>query len=220
MQTDRDGYTPIASLEPGVLQELDPGDTVTWSTPPDAGDNYTEFMRQQLMAAAASVDLPYEMLTGDLRGISDRALRVLVNEFRRRIEQFLWSTFIHQFCRPVWAAFCDAAVLAGEIDAVDYQRQRRLYLRTDWVPQGFAYIHPTQDVQAKKLEVDAGFTSRSSVILGRGDTPEIVDADIAADRAREKELGLVFGAQPAAGGSSGGSAGSGSGTQDNEEDQT
>jgi capsid protein len=87
----------------------------------------------------------------------------------------------------------DAAVLVGELPAQDYQRNRRLFLRAEWVPHGWAYIHPVQDVQARALEVEKGFRSRSSVILSGGDTPESVDADIAADRQREKELGLSFG---------------------------
>lgn len=194
---DRDGYTPIATLEPGVLQELDPGDKVEWSDPPDAGDNYTDFMRQQLMAAAASVGLPYELLTGDLRGVSDRALRVIINEFRRSIEQLLWSTFIQQWCRPVWAAFLDAAVLAGELPALDYKRNRRLYLRVQWVPHGWDYIHPVQDVQARGLEVEYGFRSRSSVILAGGQLPDTVDRDRALDNEREKSLGLSSSVRPA-----------------------
>ncbi|MDQ7981358.1 phage portal protein [Paraburkholderia sp. SARCC-3016] len=193
---DGDGYTPIATLEPGVLQELDPGDKVEWSDPPDAGDNYADFMRQQLMAAAASVGLPYELLTGDLRGVSDRALRVIINEFHRAIEQVLWSTFIHQWCRPVWAAFIDAAVLAGELPASDYRRNRRLYRRVQWVPHGWDYIHPVQDVQARGLEVQYGFRSRSSVILAGGHLPDPVDRQRAADIEREKLLGLPSSVRP------------------------
>lgn len=197
---DRDGYTSIATLEPGTLQELDPGDSVTWSEPPDAGDNYSDFMRQQLMAAAASVGLPYELLTGDLRGVSDRALRVIINEFRRSIEQLLWSTFIHQWCRPVWSAFVDAAVLAGVLPALDYQRNRRLYRRVQWVPHGWDYIHPVQDVEAQGLEVQYGFRSRSSVILSGGQLPDAVDRDRAADNAREQSLGIPSSVRsPAAG---------------------
>jgi lambda family phage portal protein len=198
---DRDGFTPIATLEPGVLQELDPGDKVEWSDPPDAGDNYADFMRQQLMAAAASVGLPYELLTGDLRGVSDRALRVIINEFRRSIEQMLWSTFIHQWCRPVWSAVIDAAVLAGELPAADYRRNGRLYRRVQWVPHGWDYIHPVQDVQARGLEVQYGFRSRSSVILAGGDLPDAVDRDRALDNKREKSLGLPSSVRPAVAGS-------------------
>lgn len=188
--TGQDGFTSIAALEPGALQQLDPGDSVSWSDPPDAGNNYGDFMRQQLMAAAASAGLPYELLSGDLRGVSDRALRVILNEFRRSIEQLLWSTFIHQYCRPTWAAFIDAAVLAGELPATDYQRNRRVYRRVEWVPHGWDYIHPVQDVQARGLEVQYGFRSRSSVILARGDLPESVDRSRASDIEREKAMGL------------------------------
>ena len=48
-----------------------------------------------------------------------------------------------------------------------------------------------QDVQGKQAEVDADFRSRSSVISERGDDPETVDAERAADLDREKELGLL-----------------------------
>ncbi|KTC27208.1 portal protein, partial [Pseudomonas sp. ABAC21] len=51
--TDRDGFTPMVALEPGTMQELAPGEEVEFSKPPDAGNNYPDFMRQQLMAAAA-----------------------------------------------------------------------------------------------------------------------------------------------------------------------
>jgi len=195
------GRQPAASIEPGTMQELNPGDQVTWSDPPDAGDNYADFMRQQLMASAAAAGLPYELLSGDLRGVSDRALRVILNEFRRSIEQLLWTTFIHQYCRRTWSGFLDAAVLAGELPATDYQRNRRLYRRVQWVPHGWDYVHPVQDVQARGLEVQYGFRSRSSVVLARGQLPDAVDREREADEKREKSLGLSSGVRPPAAGS-------------------
>lgn len=77
LDLDRDGFTPMVALEPGTMQELGPGEEVEFSKPPDAGNNYPDFMRQQLMAAAAGSGTPYEILTGDMRGINDRALRVV-----------------------------------------------------------------------------------------------------------------------------------------------
>ncbi len=55
---DRDGFTPMVALEPGTMQELGPGEEVEFSKPPDAGNNYPDFMRQQLMAAAAGTGTP------------------------------------------------------------------------------------------------------------------------------------------------------------------
>src|SRR5690606_11185427 len=146
IKADSDG-APMVGLEPGSMQELMPGEEVKFSDPPDAGNTYVDFMRQQLQAVAAGVGLPYELLTGDMADISDRVLRVLLNEFRRRIEQLQFSVYVFQLCRPVRSAWLDTAVFSGAISLPDYATKRRDYLRTRWVPQGWAYIHPVQDVQ-------------------------------------------------------------------------
>ncbi|MEX6677979.1 phage portal protein [Pseudomonas sp. W2Oct36] len=192
LSTDADGFTPMVALEPGTMQELGPGEEVEFSKPPDAGNNYPDFMRQQLMAAAAGSGTPYELLTGDMRDVNDRALRVVLNEFRRRLEQLQFSVYVHQLCRPVRAAWMDMAVLSGALTLPDYAQRRREYLRTRWVPQGWAYIHPVQDVQSRMLEVNAGFGSRSEMVLRTGYDAETVDAENAADQHRAQSLGLNY----------------------------
>lgn len=189
---DVDGFSPVVSLEPGSMQELAPGESVTFAEPPGAGTDYGPFMRQQLMAAAASVGMPYEVLTGDLRDVSDRVLRVILNEFRRSIEQIQWNVFIHQFCRKVWRWWVDACALSGAMPMADYYRRRRDYLRVRWVPQGWPYIHPVQDVTAKRMEIRSGLASRTGAVLSRGDDPEQVDQENAADLARERRLGIRY----------------------------
>ncbi|MCW5319637.1 phage portal protein [Verminephrobacter aporrectodeae subsp. tuberculatae] len=189
---DIDGFTPMVSLAPGSMQKLLPGEEVEFSDPPDAGNNYTDFMRQQLLGAASGVGLPFELLTGDLREVNDRVIRVVLNEFRRRIEQRQFGLFVPQLCKPTRNAWMDMAVLSGAIHLPDYVRQRRAYQRTRWVPQGWAYIHPVQDVQAKRMEVLCGFTSRSEVALRQGYDAEMIDAETAADNARADRLGLAY----------------------------
>lgn len=185
-----DGFTPMVALEPGTMQELLPGEEVEFSDPPDAGNHYPDFMRQQLQAAAVGAGLPYELMSGDMRDVNDRALRVLLNEFRRRLEQQQFGVYVHQLCRPTRAAWLDMAVLSGALTLPDYAKRRREYLRTRWVPQGWAYIHPVQDVQSRMLEVNAGFASRSEMVLRTGYDAETVDEENAADaqRARDKQL--------------------------------
>ena len=183
---DHDG-APLAALEPGLSQELLPGEDVRFSDPPDAGANYAEFMRQQHLGVAAGQGTPYELLTGDLKDVSDRTLRVIITEFRRHCEQRQWQIIIPQFCQPVREAWAEAAALAGAL-AVGEVREAK---RVTWQPQGWAYIHPVQDAQGKRIEVEAGFRSRASVIAERGDDPDQVDADRAADAERERAAGLV-----------------------------
>lgn len=192
IKTGADGFTPMVALEPGTMQELLPGEEVEFSSPPDGGNNYPDFMRQQLMAAAAGAGLPYELMTGDMREVNDRAIRVVLNEFRRRLEQLQFSVYVHQLCRPVRAAWLDMAVLSGALPLDDYAQRRREYLRTRWVPQGWAYIHPVQDVQSRTMEINAGLASRSEMCLRSGTDAEIVDEENAADAARAHALGLNY----------------------------
>lgn len=182
----------VLSVSPGTLNELAEGEDIKFTTPPGAPDSYAEFMRQQLMAAFASVGIPYEIATGDLRGISDRTLRVVVNEFHRMVEQFQWAVFIHQWCRPIWNAWLEALVLSGAIPANDYLARRNLWRRVLWVPQGWAYFNPVQDVQANRDAVRAGFASRSAIILAQGEDPDEVMEAIGSDNDAADSIGATF----------------------------
>jgi len=176
----------LARLEPGLSMELDPGQDVKFANPPEAGTTYSEYMRTTHMATSAGLDLPYELYAGDIKEVSDRTLRVIINEFRRRAEQRQWQTVIPKFCEVTIGWFADAALLAGLVSKEEADAIRM----ADWAPHGWAHIHPVQDPQGKILEVDNGLRSRSSVIGERGDDPEAVDEERAADQQRAKDLDL------------------------------
>lgn len=190
-ESDRDG-TELAGMEPGTMQYLPPGVEVQFNSPPDAGAYYPEFMRQGLMAFATTMGLPLEVLTGDLREISDRALRLILNEFRRLIEMWQWLTFIPRFCQPWRARYFDAAVLSGALEIPGYAEKREKVIDTLWVPQGWPYSHPVQDVDADIKAIRAGLQARSSTVLARGEDPEQMEKTIAADNERADQLGFVF----------------------------
>ncbi|MBL8301097.1 MAG: phage portal protein [Rhodanobacteraceae bacterium] len=185
--TDVDG-TPIAGLEPGTMQELPPGWDVKLSTPPSPGTDFGEFVRTQLLAFCASAGLPYEVLTGDLRDVSDRALKLVLNEFRRLIESDQWLYMIRRFCQQIREAWFDAAVLAGQLVVPGYTDIRDEVTAPQWVPQGWPWSHPVQDVDAETKAVRAGFKSRSDVILGQGNDPEETDMQQQRDNERADTL--------------------------------
>lgn len=190
-EQDEDGFD-IADVEAGTMQELPPGWDMQWNTPPDAGSSYGEFMRQQLMSSAAAIGMSYEILTGDLRGINDRLLRALLQEFRRRIRMSQQLIISHQFCQNVWETWMDLAVLSGAIDLPNYETLRDQYQAVRWVPEKWQYLNPVQDVQAEKDEVRNGFTTRAEIVSQKGGDIEEIDIENAADQQRTDELGLVY----------------------------
>lgn len=178
--------SPLLPMKPGLMQELEDGQKVTWSNPPDAGVNYSEYMRTSHLGTTAGTGLPYELAVGDIKGVSDRTLRVVINEFRRFASQRQWQIVIPQFCQRIVEWFADAAALTGDITLAE----RDMVVRAEHAPHGWEYIHPTQDVQGKVLEVQNGFRSRSSVIGEKGDDPDVVDKERAEDAKRERDLDL------------------------------
>lgn len=177
---------PLRPMAPGQFQELDEGQDVKFANPPEAGTTFSDYLRTELLGPAAASGLPYEVFSGDIREVSDRTLRVIINEFRRLAEQRQWQVIIPMLCQPVRNWWAEAAVLAGKVAPSELDAVKRV----EWAPHGWAYIHPVQDPQGKKLEVEAGFRSRSSVIGERGDDPETVDRERADDMEREKDLEL------------------------------
>jgi capsid protein len=67
------------------------------------------------------------------------------------------------------------------------------YLAVKWIPPKWDWVDPLKDRKAEIEAIGAGLKSRSDVIESEGYDAEEVDRRIAADHAREEELGLTFG---------------------------
>ena len=169
----------LAGLEPGISQDLAPGEDVKFANPPEAGTTYSEYMRTTHMGTAAGQGLPYELLSGDLLNVSDRTLRIAINEFRRFAQQRQWQIIIPLGCAPIVRWVGEAALLKGRLTARQYEQ----FVAPTWAPQGWEYIHPVQDVEGKLKARDGGLVSTSQLISERGDDPKKVLKEIQADKA-------------------------------------
>ena len=190
--------TPLMPMEPALVQELEPDETVEFSDPPEAS-GYADFMRDTLMEAAVAAGVPYEVLTGDLRNVNDRTVRVILNEFRRRIEQYQHHIVAFQFNRPIWAAFINRAILSGAlVPPSEFFRDPLPYYRVEWVPPAWPYLNPVQDVQAYKAMVRAGAMTLDEFIREvRGRSLDEVAHERADELALLAELGIVTDTDPA-----------------------
>ena len=184
---------PMLSMEPGIFQELEPGEDVQFSDPPEIGNAFEAFCRQQLYAIAAATGVVYEILSGDFSRTNDRTVRVILNEFRRKV--MAWQELVaYQVCRRVWQRWWDRAVLIGALPVSPdaYAKNPLAYLKADWIPQGWPYIQPVQDIEAKRAAIRAGLTTRSAEVSEQGEDAEEIDAQQAADNARADGLGLSY----------------------------
>lgn len=193
MPIETKGDQEILSMEPGVFQELAPGEDVTFSDPPEVGSGYADFTRQQLFHVSAATGVPYETLTGDMSKVNDRTVRVILNEFRRRIQAWQHQIVAFQLCRPVWKAWLDRVFLSGAMEIpIEFIDSSEPWAKVKWMPQGWPYLHPVQDVQSQRQAIRSGLTSRAAVVSEHGEDAEEIDREQADDNARADELGLTY----------------------------
>lgn len=182
----------MINLEPGEFPSLLPGEEVTLFDGDDSGRGYKDYQHYQLLGISAGQDVPYQLVTGDYTGINDRLWRAIMNQYHREVNQMQEIIDIPQVCRRMWVEFVDRAILSGAVKApLDYSQNRFKYLRCDHRAQAFKHIHPTQDVDAKVKEYEAGFKSRQKIVdETSGESVEQIDKQRAIDKKRESDLGL------------------------------
>jgi len=186
-EVDADGAA-IASLEPGTMQVLLPGEDVKFSAPADVGGGYEAFQYRTLLAVSASLGLPYHLVTGDVRQANYSSLRAELVEFRRRIGQLQHGVIVHQLCRAVWRRWLETAALSGALGLDNPAAARPV----QWIPPRWDWVDPLKDIQAQVLAMGAGITSRRKVVEATGYDIEEVDRENAADAARVAALGLGY----------------------------
>jgi lambda family phage portal protein len=182
-------------LEPGTLKFLPAGYKIQFSTPQQA-QQAIEFAQLTLRSIAAGLGIPEHLLTGDLRGANYSSLRAALVSFRQRIEAIQFHTIIPQLCRRVWSRVITDAVLSGGLIAPDFETSFTDYMAVEWIPPAQPWVDPLKDAEATERMMAAGLMSRRQAVAALGYSIEDLDVEIAADRAREKTLGLTFGAPP------------------------
>jgi hypothetical protein len=165
-----------------MVQYLKPGQDITFGAPKNSG-GYADYTKTQLRAIAAGVGITYEQLTGDLSGVNYSSIRAGMVEFHRSVDAVQWLTLVPMLLDPVWARW---SAMAYGLRVI---KQPAGPVR--WTPPRRQWVDPLKDVNAARQEIGAGITSLSETIRSRGEDPEKVFAEIAAERATLAKLGIV-----------------------------
>jgi lambda family phage portal protein len=188
-----DDGTWTASLEPGTIQRLSPGESLEFSDPPDTG-GYADYAKTQLRLIASGLGLPYNILSGDLSDTSYSSARVGLIEFRKYVDALQWQ-FVHMFCRPVFQRWIELEILRGTLPPPENGVQS--YMRNiTWAPPAMQMTDPQREVDAMVRAIRAGLMSREMAVASLGYDLAEVDAQIAAGNAAADAAGIVLDSDP------------------------
>ncbi|MGE4471125.1 MAG: phage portal protein [Desulfovibrio sp.] len=185
---DEEGRS-IENMENAILEYLEPGEDIEIKSHQRGGENFQSFTRFILRLVAITVDLPYEILSGDTSGLNYSTLRVIRNDFAQALAPDQ-RRHISQFYQPVFRHFLDEAVLRGRLRLPGYWSEPWRYRRGLWIPPGMKPVDPLREFKAAAEAINAGLRSPQEVILERGGDPERVLAELADWRRMQREHGL------------------------------
>lgn len=175
----------IETLEPGHIEYLPPGKTVTFATPP-ASPN-TTFTASQLRRIAASLGVTYEDLTGDYSMVNFSSARMARISHWANIHAWRWEMVIPQLCDGVWRRVIGfAASLQGWPEIP----------RATWAPPPMPMIEPEKEGLAYSRLIRNGVKTLPQVIRELGEDPDKQVEEIAASNAKLDELKIILDCDP------------------------
>ncbi|MBO9457324.1 phage portal protein [Paracoccus sp. R12_1] len=181
--TDPEDPAGLATMSPGRIQNLQPGEDVRFGTPPGV-TGVEEFYRWVMRAVSADMGLTYEAVTNDFSGVNFSSARMARMEMDRNVSSWQWLMMVPQMMQPIGRWLVEAWSL------VNQQAASRVML--DWVPPPRVIVDPTREILSMADQVRAGFASRSEMIRRLGYDPERVTEEISAERMADREGNLVF----------------------------
>ena len=176
------GTELLDTLEPGVIEQLPPGKSITFAQPPTSGD-YVSNQKFHLLSIAQAYEITYEALTGDLGNVNFSSGRMGWMEMRRAVARWRWGIMIPQLLNPVAAWYRETAAVIGA---------GRVASRFEWTPPITWLVDPAREIPAYVNAVRAGFMSLSEIQRMLGYVPETVIAELGADMERARAAGLVL----------------------------
>ena len=101
---------------------------------------------------------------------------------------------IHNFCSPIYKSWLRMAITSGWFElggnANLPMSKVTKFENVRWIPRGFPYVNPLQEIQAKQLAVQLGVESLTGITATNGKEWDEVITQLARERDIIRDLGL------------------------------
>lgn len=172
-------------LEPGMVTELSPGESIESAQPGRPNGAFDPFVQAILRQIGVALEIPFELLVKHFTASysASRAALLMAWQFFKRRREWL----ANNFCQPVFEAWMDEQVAKGNIIAPGYFEDpimRAAYLNTEWIGDAMMEIDPEKSVNASEKRMTLGLsTLAEETIASSGRSWE----ENLAQRAEERE---------------------------------
>jgi lambda family phage portal protein len=182
--------TTVQDVIPGSITKLPPGKHIDFPNTPQI-QGYEEFSVGTLLAVAAGIGIPYELLTGDFSRVNFASSRMAWLKFYADVDREQETIVEPLLFDPIWRWFEQAALLAGlgGFEAAEL-------LAPDWIAPARSMNDLIKEIKASVDSVRAGFSTIDEELLAMGKNPSDHFKRLAAQQKKLDDLGLILDTDP------------------------
>jgi lambda family phage portal protein len=183
----------IEELENAIIEYTRPGEKVVLSSSNRPSSSFDPFVRLLLTMLSIATGAPYELLSGDYRGMNFSTLQICRSDFAQQLRPIA-ARHVRQFAMPTINTAIDIAVLTGKLTLPGFWQNPRRYYAAEYQPPGMDAINPLREAKAQVESINFGLKSPQEVARERGRDLEDIYKEILAARELAKDMGLNFAA--------------------------
>lgn len=184
-------------IAPGIIADnLQPGEKVEQIGSDRPSNLLTDFRTSQLRSIAGGSNTGFSSIAKQYDGTYSSQRQELMEQ--NNIYHAIRKEFTNSFIDPIYLNFVRMVVAQGLVPLAGVDLNT--VFDVEHVGRGVPYIEPKREVEADEKKVQAGFASRSQIILERGGNPQVVRKQIEQERNKDEEGDLDFSSTSGAGG--------------------
>lgn len=151
----------------GAINVLGTNESIQIADPKRPSTSFNAFVSAMCRQIGSALEIPQELLLKEFNAsysASRAALLEAWKMFRERRESLARS-----FCQPVYEMFLTEAVASGRIKAKGFFQDpiiRKAWCGADWNGPAPGMIDPVKEVNAAKMRVEQGFSTREEETMG------------------------------------------------------
>ncbi len=165
------------TLAPGVINELQPGDSVDVVNPSGQAANAKELITAQQRIIGAAHGLSYEATSRDVSQVNYSSARQNLLEDQKTYKSYQ-IYLIEHFCKPIYREWLKSEIIAKRLPVAlaKYIKNPKEYNKHTWQAQGWSWIDPVKEVTANKIALETNQATMESICAQNGnDWREIID---------------------------------------------
>lgn len=151
----------------GAINVLGTNESIQIADPKRPSTSFNAFINAMCKQIGSALEIPQELLLKEFNAsysASRAALLEAWKMFRMRRE-----TLVRAFCQPVYEMFLTEAVASGRIQAKGFFIDpiiKKAWCGADWNGPAPGMIDPVKEVNAAKMRVENGFSTREEETMG------------------------------------------------------